>query len=124
MTEVNAFSRLNEFRESVAASKNAFETKCELPKGYMSGKNSMPSVAILSRVHEQYPDLNMNWLLFGEGDMLLSQQPSDSGQAPDSTTATDRIMAEYLQLLKDYKSLQDKYAAILEQNTTLNIKTA
>jgi hypothetical protein len=36
-------------------------------------KNGSPSYGFLVRLHEMVPDLNMNWLLFGEGDKYLSR---------------------------------------------------
>lgn len=41
---------------------------------------TMPTNNLIQAVHQAYPGVNINWLMFGEGDMLLPLSGSD--QAP------------------------------------------
>ena len=41
-----------------------------------SGRNN-PSLDVVMRIHKAYPDVNLNWLLYGEGEMGLGNDASD-----------------------------------------------
>jgi hypothetical protein len=52
----------------------AFERACGIANGYLkkqyNGKGSVGS-DILEKIHQHYPDLNMLWLLVGDGEMIV-----------------------------------------------------
>ena len=64
----------------------AFEKSCGVANGYLKkqqkGKGSIGS-DILEKIHQNYLDLSLIWLLTGEGNMLL-----------EPTTPTQRILQE------------------------------
>lgn len=37
-------------------------------------KNGSPGLEFLTKLHERIPDLNLNWLLFGEGSRYLTEE--------------------------------------------------
>lgn len=39
---------------------------------HIMAERNKPSLSLLLSIHEAYPEININWLLFGEGNMLLS----------------------------------------------------
>ncbi|MCC7532973.1 MAG: hypothetical protein IT246_03425, partial [Bacteroidia bacterium] len=41
-----------------------------------SGRNK-PGVDLLQRVAEQFPDINLEWLLLGTGEMTVAKQPKN-----------------------------------------------
>ena len=43
-----------------------------------SGRNN-PSLDVVMRIHKAYPEVNLNWLLYGEGEMGLGNESTDSG---------------------------------------------
>lgn len=69
-------SRLKDFRESLNMSVTQFADVCGIPRPTMSqllsGRNKKVSDELLRKFHQQFPQLNLMWLLFGEGDMLRS----------------------------------------------------
>ena len=36
----------------------------------LSGRNKYPSAEVMLRLHETYPDIDLNWLLTGEGTLI------------------------------------------------------
>lgn len=64
--------RLKIFAAYMNLSVRAFESSCGLINGYINMLNEAGS-GKLAKIHEAYPQLNMDWLLFGEGDMIKSE---------------------------------------------------
>lgn len=52
----------------------AFEDKCGMSNGYVNAMRKGLGTEKLNNVLTAFPDINRDWLLYGEGDMLL---PSD-----------------------------------------------
>ena len=51
-----------------------------------SGRNN-PSLDVVMRIHKAYPDINLNWLLYGEGEMssMVNSGTSVSAQDKDES---------------------------------------
>ena len=66
-------NRLLEFVErQYGVSQREFEKKCGLGQGTISSiKVKGPSVDALLKISHACPELNMNWLIAGAGDMLI-----------------------------------------------------
>lgn len=64
--------RLYQYLECNAISAYAFEHACGLSNGYLGkqfkGKGSVGS-AVLVKIKKQYPELNIQWLITGKGNM-------------------------------------------------------
>lgn len=67
--------RLNFFCERVGLKIAAFEKSCNLCNGYVQGIRKSISDEKLRVILQQYPDLNRNWLMYGEGLMLKTDTP-------------------------------------------------
>ena len=78
------------FLDQTGISNSQFADTCEIPRPTLSqllnGRNKKVSDEVISKIHRAYPSLNVMWLMFGDGEMLLS------GGAPLSAEngATDR----------------------------------
>ena len=71
--------RLNKLIEYLAISKREFERRINVSNGYLNQLKHMPKEEILERISIQFPELNISWLLTGEGEMLKSEaQQCDS----------------------------------------------
>lgn len=66
--------RLKVFMDSTGLNNSQFADRCGLPRPsfsqLLSGRNKKVSDVVLTRIHDAFPQLNMLWLMFGEGDML------------------------------------------------------
>ena len=74
--------RIFKYIDAKGLSKAEFERKSNLSNGYLNNFKGQPSASKLEYILSAFPDLNRNWLLTGEGEMLNSsfQQTSLHGE--------------------------------------------
>ena len=65
-------------RKNIAVSR--FEKECNLANGYFNQVKKRPSLDKIESISRAFPDLNTDWLLTGEGEMLRQniQQAGDN----------------------------------------------
>jgi hypothetical protein len=108
----------------------SFEKKIKLSNGYFSKQlRHLGSVGsdILIKVHEHYPDLNILWVLIGEGQMICEDWVGDQGQAGQFSTSylmengKLKVLEEDLEkmqfVLKDKEKIISLYEFMLNNNT-------
>ena len=68
-------NRLLAFAEGhLGLSIRGFEAKCGLTNGSIASiKSKGPSVENVLKISETYPELNLNWLIAGRGEMLIGE---------------------------------------------------
>lgn len=75
--------RLKVFMDSTGLNNSQFADRCRLPRPsfsqILSGRNKKVSDVVLTRIHDAFPQLNMLWLMFGEGPMLNGNDSAVSG---------------------------------------------
>lgn len=70
------------FSENLGMTQNSFEDSCGITHGTISSiKVKGPSVDVLAKISSRYPQLDMNWLVSGAGDMLKTAAPSPSSRS-------------------------------------------
>lgn len=66
-------SRLKQYLDSRQISVTQFADECGIPRPtasqLLAGRNKKVSDEIIGKIHQCYPDLNVIWLMFGEGNM-------------------------------------------------------
>ena len=76
-------SRIKIFLQSMGIANSAFADVCGIPRPSLSqllnGRNKKVSNEVIDKIHAAYPELNMMWLMFGDGDMLASNNPNAEG---------------------------------------------
>lgn len=84
MNELNGTvkDRLLEYMKSAGIKKGTLERICGFSNGYLNQLRKEPSREKLEIIISHYPDINLTWLLTGEGTMLKSDKPEDSSAAP------------------------------------------
>ena len=69
-------SRLKKFLEHAGISNSQFADTCVIPRPTLSqllnGRNKKVSDEVIAKIHRAYPTLNIMWLLFGDGEMIMS----------------------------------------------------
>lgn len=82
MAEVSISSRLKDLIRLLGLTDSQFADTCEISRAtlslLLSGKNKKISDVLLSQIHKAFPDVSILWLLFGEGEYLTSQNPSEN----------------------------------------------
>ena len=78
-------SRLKLFLQESGIAYSQFADNCEIPRPTLSqllnGRNKKVSDEIIAKIHRAYPALNIMWLMFGDGDMLVPNANSDASFA-------------------------------------------
>lgn len=67
--------RLKQFITSLDLSVLAFENQCGMAQGTVNKMTEKSRQRTLEKIHKNYPQLNMDWLKTGNGDML-NQMPN------------------------------------------------
>ena len=82
-------SRLKKFLEHAGISNSQFADTCVIPRPTLSqllnGRNKKVSDEVIAKIHRAYPTLNIMWLLFGDGEMIMG--------GDDATSGTDKMSA-------------------------------
>lgn len=80
--KMNIVSRLKKFMQYLNMPVTQFADACKIPRPTMSqllnGRNKKVSDELIRKFHSEFPDLNIMWLLFGEGDMLKDENDETS----------------------------------------------
>lgn len=97
--------RLNMYLQFKSISPHAFEKKIKLSNGYFAKQlRNLGSVGsdILIKIHTQYSDLNIHWVLTGEGQMLLAY----TAMPTQSIMQVDEFTMKYEAENRKLKSLE------------------
>lgn len=68
--------RLKEFLTAKKMGRNKFEDTIGVSNGYVSSKSATITSDVIEKTVSVFPDLNLDWLITGKGEMLKSNQPS------------------------------------------------
>lgn len=66
-------ARVKEYCDSVGISMAQFEREANLSNGYFNQVKGTPGRDKLSNILNAFPDINREWLLYGEGEMLKTE---------------------------------------------------
>lgn len=112
--------RLYQYLEYKKLTPYAFEQACGISNGYLnkqlSGKGSMGS-EILEKIYRHYTDLNLLWLITGEGRMLQHHtfelaEDKASYQTKDELV---QLLKDKIQVLQQANADKDKIIRLLEK---------
>lgn len=76
--------RLCRFIENKGLNIRRFEQLCSLSNGTVSKLGANPRYTVISKISTAFPDLNIDWLLTGEGNML-TQRPNNEIEELDQS---------------------------------------
>lgn len=84
MNEENVAIRLKGFIDEMGLTNSQFADTCGIPRPSLSqlltGRNKKISDVLIGQIHQAFPQLSVVWLLFGEGRMLVSEEPEKESQ--------------------------------------------
>lgn len=114
--------RLLSFIKYKGMSNLAFEKQCGLSNGYLRNFKGNLGSDKLANILSAFPELSREWLLYGEGSMLLGEQEPET-PAPEQTTPNNSLI-DYLQrkiaeLESKVDKLNDEKAELLQENAVL-----
>lgn len=69
--------RLMQFLKYKKLSQGKFERACNLSNGYINNFKNSIGAEKLQNIFSTFPELNKDWLLSGEGEMIVSETPTE-----------------------------------------------
>ena len=122
--------RFNEFIAQSGLSVAAFEKKCGLSNGYVRNFKGNFGIAKLEDILSAFPLLNKEWLLYGNGNMLLDsesqpqnptvEQPEDRGMIEKMLLLVESQRKDIETLIELVKKKDEKIAELVQENMELN----
>lgn len=94
--------RLYDFLKAKNLKASKFEQKCGLSNGFCGKVNDNITEGSLSLIKKAFPELNINWLKTGFGDMLIEEPSLEFPNSDEGSNmlAMMRMMQEFIQLGK------------------------
>ena len=78
-------TRLKLFLQESGIANSQFADNCDIPRPTLSqllnGRNKKVSDEVIAKIHNAYPVLNIMWLMFGDGEMLVPNANSETAFA-------------------------------------------
>jgi len=72
--------RLLDFLKYIKIGQNKFAEKCGFSAGYINNIKGSIGTDILKKIMDTYPELNIDWLLHGNGEMLKKSEEQHTAQ--------------------------------------------
>lgn len=104
-------NRLIQFIQHKGMTNKAFEESCGMSNGYISSMRKGLGPEKLNNVLTKYPELNRDWLLYGEGSMLRTETTASLSQGAESE--------EIRKLKERIKELEEQNAELREDKKYL-----
>lgn len=124
-------SRLKRYLDSKQISVTQFADECAIPRPtgsqLLAGRNKKVSDEIISKIHLAYPDLNIVWLMFGEGNMVNNanieiSEPQNTAKA--ESYSNDSPDTQTIDFTLDFnENLQDEVSEKKNEPTSTNTFT-
>lgn len=96
-------SRLKQYLDSLQISVTQFADECGIPRPtasqLLAGRNKKVSDEIIGKIHQCYPELNVIWLMFGEGSMLTTENMQIS--EPENGNLFDIPTSQHSEIKED-----------------------
>ena len=94
-------NRIRELMEKKGMSQKIFAQELKLGEATVSGifnGRTNPSMATVQAIHNRFPEVSVQWLMFGDGEMFNSDADTDAqgtaqGVGTDQNPATDDLSA-------------------------------
>ena len=109
-------------RKNIAVSR--FEKECNLANGYFNQVKKRPSLDKIESISRAFPDLNTDWLLTGEGEMLRQniQQAGDNStqvQGTNNHVSSPRVLEMAMTEIAEQRKLVAKSQEQIDRLITL-----
>ena len=119
---MNTKDRLKEFLSAKNIGRNKFEFQIGVSRGYLSTKSEIISSEVIEKTIDLFPDLNLEWLITGKGEMF---KPIDTSSSIISTQSQaesnqdefdkDKLIELLMRTVKTYQTREDELLSRVEQ---------
>ena len=97
-------NRLKEYVQFLGLGQNAFEKKVGIANGYLASKSQTVNSDAIEKVLALYPNINLNWLFTGIGEMEQTEANGD-----------ETMVRALLETIKDQQKKIDRLLERLEE---------
>lgn len=115
--------RLKIFIKYLGIGQAKFEKKCNLSNGYVNNSKGNYGASKLDYILKVFPELNRDWLLYGEGEMLKSSVNIENGDnstqviGDGNHVSTPSTLDKALDALAKSQEQIDRLIGVLEKMT-------
>ncbi len=112
--------RINKLMKLTGKTQKDFAEELCIAQATLSGifkGTTKPSANIVSSIHERFPEISINWLMFGEGSMYVTEQVTETPLT--SSASTSGAMAEPATPTADHPDLFSTPVLVSPQPTVL-----
>lgn len=106
--ETSVKERLVRFIKQKGLTVREFERSIGVSNGYVSKITGTIGADKLHRMGVEYPELNVDWLMLGVGDMLKDQKAGQQTETPEAISRLIEIMEKDRQLIRDMAERKDE----------------
>ncbi len=110
---MNTKERLLEYLKHLGIGQNAFENSIGVSVAYISKLKGSIGSEILAKIKRTYPELSIDWLITGEGEMLRDNILEDSTNLLKQTIAEDRNSVDIIIKNEIKKAIMENIPAII-----------
>lgn len=107
--------RLLDFINYKQITNKLFELTAGLSNGYINNFDGNFRTKTLEKVLTAYPDLNRNWLLYGEGEMLVTDTAPRNVET-SIVGANDEVEVDIDTLMREWHTLPENFANIIGES--------
>lgn len=115
--------RIMQFIELKGITRNKFETSCGLPVRYVSNIGKSIQSDAIKKIILTYPEINLHWLITGEGDILSQKSAVNVGNEKfrmnpnnsEDVVGLMSILSRFLKNQEDYHAIMKDMVAIYER---------
>lgn len=114
--------RTYEFIRYKGLTVKSFEEKCDLSNGYVSSMRKGFGKDKLNNVLKEFPELNRDWLLYGEGEMLVTpvvQNNKNGDNIQGASVTIHKAEGDYLDIIKGLTSQLSKSQEQIDRLITI-----
>lgn len=94
-----------------------------LKKPDKDGNPRVPSTEVLFAVSQAAPDVNLNWLMLGEGNMLLPHNENPMGENQEVQDLLARLLLRSENLRKEAEQIESEVRRLKHLSTETVVKT-
>ena len=112
--------RLISFIEAKSLTKSGFEKMCGLSNGYINNFKGNLGSEKLEAILTAFPELSREWLLFGNGEMLVGEVPAKSHDLPVPSAVAGESVTIPREVFEQITKLTE---TVLSQQRTIEVLT-
>lgn len=115
--------RLQYFISSLGKSVLSFENQCGIAPGTVSKMSEKSRAKTLDKIGRAFPQLNMDWLRTGQGEMTKPQPMIDMHRANsdgDSLLDSVKVLINDPKVIEEVAHIQDKVCSLESEIQSLN----